>query len=91
MKFFEIFYFCINDKINKYELTDEETKNYLNILKAYQREMGDKLRDIEKRIKFCEECLNKNYMFKDLFPNNDLDFSLIEKDNQKKYLTFKKQ
>lgn len=81
----------INDKINKYELTDDEIKDYLNILKVYQREMGDKLRDIEKRIKFCEECLNKNFLFKDLFPNNDLDFNLIEKDNQKKYLNFEEE
>ena len=81
----------INDKINKYELTDDEIKDYLNILKVYQREMGDKLRDIEKRIKFCEECLSKNFLFKDLFPNNDLDFNLIEKDNQKKYLNFEEE
>ena len=38
----------VNEKINKYELTDEETENYLKILFKYQKEMGDKLIDIEK-------------------------------------------
>ena len=80
----------VNEKINKYELTDEETENYLKILFKYQKEMGDKLLDIEKQIKFCEECIKKNYLYKDLFPKNDLDFNLIEKGNQKKYLKMEK-
>ena len=81
----------INEKINKYELTDEETENYLKILIKYQKEMNNKLYDIEKRIKFCYESLNKNYSYKDLFPNNDLDFTLIEKSNQKKYLKMEEE
>ena len=80
----------VNEKINKYELTDEETENYLKILFKYQKEMGDKLLDIEKQIKFCEECIKRNYLYKDLFPKNDLDFNLIEKGNQKKYLKMEK-
>ena len=81
----------INEKINKYELTDEETENYLKILKKYQKELGDKLNDIEKQIKFCDECINKNYFYQDLFPKNDLDFNLIEKENQKKYMKIEEE
>jgi hypothetical protein len=80
----------VNEKINKYELTDEETENYLKILFKYQKEMGDKLLDIEKQIKFCEECIKRNYLYKDLFPKNDLEFNLIEKGNQKKYMKMEK-
>ena len=80
----------VNEKINKYELTDEETENYLKILFKYQKEMGAKLLDIEKQIKFCEECIKRNYLYKDLFPKNDLEFNLIEKGNQKKYLKMEK-
>ena len=81
----------INEKINKYELTDEETENYLKILKKYQKELGDKLNDIEKQIKYCDECINKNYFYQDLFPKNDLDFNLIEKENQKKYMKIEEE
>ena len=81
----------INEKINKYELTDEETENYLKILKKYQKELGDKLNDIEKQIKFCDECINKNYFYQDLFPKNDLNFNLIEKENQKKYMKIEEE
>ena len=81
----------INEKINKYELSDEETENYLKILKKYQKELGDKLNDIEKQIKFCDECINKNYFYQDLFPKNDLDFNLIEKENQKKYMKIEEE
>ena len=77
--------------INKYELTDEETENYLKILKKYQKEMNDKLRDIEKRTKFCDENINNNFSFKELFPSNDLDFNFIEKENQKKYMKFEEE
>ena len=81
----------INEKINKYELTDEETENYLKILIQYQKEIHGKLFDIEKKIKFYEESLNKNYFYKNLFPDNDLDFNLIEKSNQKKYLKIEEE
>ena len=81
----------ISEKINKFELTDEETENYLKILKKYQKELGDKLNDIEKQIKFCDECINKNYFYQDLFPKNDLDFNLIEKENQKKYMKIEEE
>ena len=81
----------IKEKINKYELTDEETENYLKILQKYQKELLDKLTNIEKRIKFCEESIGKNYLYKDLFPNNDLDFNFLEKENQKKYLKIEEE
>ena len=53
--------------------------------------MNDKLRDIEKRIKFCDENINNNFSFKELFPSNDLDFDFIEKENQKKYMKFEEE
>jgi hypothetical protein len=81
----------INEKINKFELTDKETDNYLKILKKYQKELGDKLNDIEKQIKFCDESINKNYFYQNLFPKIDLDFNLIEKENQKKYLKIEEE
>ena len=81
----------INEKINNYELTDEETENYLKILSKSQKEMRDRLSDIERKIKFCEESIKKNYLFNDLFPKNDLDFNLIEKENQKKYMKMEEE
>ena len=81
----------INEKINNYELTDEETENYLKILCKSQKEMRDRLSDIERKIKFCEESIKKNYLFNDLFPKNDLDFNLIEKENQKKYMKMEEE
>ena len=81
----------INEKINNYELTDEETENYLKILSKSQKEMRDRLSDIERKIKFCEESIKKNYLFNDLFPKNDLDFNLIEKENQTKYMKMEEE
>ena len=56
-----------------------------------QKEMRDRLSDIERKIKFCEESIKKNYLFNDLFPKNDLDFNLIEKENQKKYMKMEEE
>ena len=81
----------INEKINKYELTDEATEQYLKILKKYQKDLDDRLRDIETTIKKCDENIAKNYLFMDLFPKNDLGFDLIEKDNQQKYIKIEEE
>ena len=81
----------INEKINKYELTDEATEQYLKILKKYQKDLDDRLRNIETTIKKCDENIAKNYLFKDLFPKNDLGFDLIEKDNQQKYIKIEEE
>ena len=81
----------INEKINKYELTDEATEQYLKILKKYQKDLDDRLRNIETIIKKCDENIAKNYLFKDLFPKNDLGFDLIEKDNQQKYIKIEEE
>ena len=81
----------IKEKINKYELTDVEAENYLKMLKKYQNELNDKLNEIERRINFCDEYIGKNYTFKDLFPKNDLDFNMIEKENQKNYMKFEEE
>ena len=81
----------INEKINKYELTDETTEQYLKILKKYQKDLDDRLRNIETTIKKCDENIAKNYLFMDLFPKNDLGFDLIEKDNQQKYIKIEEE
>ena len=81
----------IKEKINKYELTDEETENYLKILEKYQKELSNKLNDIERKINFYDEYIGKTYAFKDLFPKNDLEFGMIEKENQKNYMKFEEE
>ena len=81
----------INEKINKYELTDEATEQYLKILKKYQKDLDDRLSNIETTIKKCDENIAKNYLFMDLFPKNDLGFDLIEKDNQQKYIKIEEE
>ena len=81
----------IKEKINKYELTDEETENYLKILEKYQKELSNKLNDIERKINFYDEYIGKTYAFKDLFPKNDLAFNLLEKENQKNYMKFEEE
>ena len=81
----------IKEKINKYELTDEETENYLKILEKYQKELSNKLNDIERKINFYDEYIGKTYAFKDLFPKNDLAFNLLEKENQKNYMKLEEE
>ena len=81
----------IKEKINKYELTDEETENYLKILEKYQKELSNKLNDIERKINFYDEYIGKTYAFKDLFPKNDLTFNLLEKENQKNYMKLEEE
>ena len=81
----------IKEKINKYELTDEETENYLKILEKYQKELNNKLNDIERKINFYDEYIGKTYAFKDLFPKNDLAFNLLEKENQKNYMKLEEE
>ena len=81
----------IKEKINKYELTDEETENYLKILEKYQKELSNKLNDIERKINFYDEYIGKTYAFKDLFPKNDLAFNLLEKENQNNYMKLEEE
>jgi hypothetical protein len=81
----------IKEKINKYELTDEETENYLKILEKYQKELSNKLNDIERKINFYDEYIGKTYAFKGLFPKNDLAFNLLEKENQKNYMKLEEE
>ena len=81
----------IKEKIGKYELNDDEINNYLKILGDYQRTVGDKLNSVERKIVFLENNIDKIFSFTNLFPNFDLDFNLIEKDNQEKYLEFEKK
>ena len=81
----------IKEKIGKYELNDDEINNYLKILGDYQRTVGDKLNSVERKIIFLENNIDKIFSFTNLFPNFDLDFNLIEKDNQEKYLEFEKK
>ena len=61
------------------------------MLKKKKKELSDKLNEIERRINFCDEYIGKNYKFKDLFPKNDLDFNMIEKENQNNYMKFEEE
>ena len=81
----------VKDKINKYELTDNEINNYLDFLKKYQIEIGEKLNSLNQKIEFYENNIGNIFSFIELFPNFDLDFNLIEKENQTKYLIFEKK
>ena len=81
----------VKEKIGSYELDDNEINNYLKILEDYQRTVGDKLNSIERKIDFFEKNIYKLFSFTDLFPNFELDFSLIKEDNQEKYLEFEKK
>ena len=80
----------VKDKISKYELEDEEIKNYLNILEKYQKKIDEKLDGIEKKIEYFEKGVDKIFSFTKLFPNFDLNFNLITNENQKKYLKFER-
>ena len=78
----------VKDKINKYELNDDEIKNYLVILQDYQKTVGEKLNSIDKKIDFFKNKIENIFSYINLFPSFDLDFNLIEKENQEKYLKF---
>ena len=77
-------------KISEYELNDDEINNYLDTLEKYQNNIGEKLTGIEKNVEFYEKNIEKIFSFTNLFPNFDLNFNLISKDNQVKYLKFEK-
>ena len=59
-------------------------------MEKYQNNIGEKLTGIEKNIEFYEKNIEKIFSFTNLFPNFDLNFNLISKDNQVKYLKFEK-
>ena len=82
----------LKEKVNKYELKDDKINNYLDILEKYQNETSQKLNDVNRRIEFLENNIIKILSFTNMFPNNfDLEFNLIEKDNQNKYLDFEQK
>ena len=81
----------VKEKINKYELDEQEINNYLSILEKYQKELEERLNGIDKKIDFFEKNIDKIFSFTNMFPNLDLDFNLIEKDYQDKYLEFEKK
>lgn len=78
----------VKEKINKYELSDDEINNYLVILEEYQKTVGEKLNTIDKKIDFFKNKIENIFSYINLFPDFDLDFDLIEKENQEKYLKF---
>ena len=78
----------VKDKINKYELNDDEINSYLDILQKYQKTVGEKLNSIDKKIDFYKNKIEDIFSYINLFPSFDLDFNLIEKENQEKYLKF---
>lgn len=82
----------LKEKVNKYELKDNQINNYLDILEKYQKETGHKLNEVNKKIEYLENNIIKILSYTNLFPNNfDLEFNLIEKDNQNKYLDFEQK
>lgn len=82
----------VKEKVNKYELKDNQINNYLDILEKYQKETGHKLNEVNKKIEYLENNIIKILSYTNLFPNNfDLEFNLIEKDNQNKYLDFEQK
>lgn len=82
----------LKEKVNKYELKDNQINNYLDILEKYQKETGHKLNEVNKKIEYLENNIIKILSYTNFFPNNfDLEFNLIEKDNQNKYLDFEQK
>lgn len=82
----------VKKKVNKYELKDNQINNYLVILEKYQKETGHKLNEVNKKIEYLENNIIKILSYTNFFPNNfDLEFNLIEKDNQNKYLDFEQK
>ena len=82
----------VKEKVNKYELKDNQINNYLDILEKYQKETGHKLNEVNRKIEYLENNIIKILSYTNLFPNNfDLEFNLIEKDNQNKYLDFEQK
>jgi len=82
----------LKEKVNKYELKDNQINNYLDILEKYQKETGHKLNEVNTKIEYLENNIIKILSYTNLFPNNfDLEFNLIEKDNQNKYLDFEQK
>ena len=82
----------VKEKVNKYELKDNQINNYLDILEKYQKETGHKLNEVNTKIEYLENNIIKILSYTNLFPNNfDLEFNLIEKDNQNKYLDFEQK
>ena len=81
----------VKEKINKYELDEEEINNYLKILEEYQKTLEERLNGIDKKIEFFKKNIDKIFSFTDMFPNLDLDFNLIVKDYQDKYLEFEQK
>lgn len=82
----------LKEKVNKYELKDSQINNYLDILEKYQNETGQKLNEVNRKIEYLENNIIKKLSYIYWFPNNfDLEFNLIEKDNQNKYLDFEQK
>ena len=61
-------------------------------MEKYQKTISEKINGVDRNIEFMEKNIEKIFSYTNLFPNNlDLDFNLIEKDNQKKFLEFEKK
>lgn len=82
----------LKEKVNKYELKDDEINKCINILEKYQDETTQKLNEVNRKIENMENNILKILSYTNMFPNNfDLEFNLIEKENQNKYLDFEKK
>ena len=82
----------LKEKVNKYELKDDKINSYLDILEKYRKETSQKLNEVNRKIEYLANNIIKILSYTNLFPNNfDLEFNLIEKDNQNKYLDFEQK
>ena len=80
----------VKDKMNNYEVDEEDINNYLKILEDYQIKVEGKINEIDSQLNNFEKNIDAIFFFTKLFPRVDLDFNLIEKENQEKYLAFVK-
>ena len=81
----------VKQKINTFELDDEDLNSYLKILGDYQKKIVEKLTQIDNNIESIQKNIINIYSFTNLFPGVDLGFNSIIEDNQVKYLEFEKK
>ena len=78
----------VKDKINQYEMKDDDINNYLETLGSYHKSVLDKLIDINNKLEGYNKKMVEIFSNSDLYPDLDMEFNLISKENQNKYLLF---
>ena len=81
----------VKKKMNQYELDDEIINKYLNKVNEYQKTIEEKIVRIDSQLDSFEKNIENIFSFTQLFSNIDLEFNLIEKENQDKYMEFRKK